>query len=126
MRTWTQHTGAGWGNGCLVLPILLHRYLVKKKPGGVTFLTQIQVCCNFTLVLFWTSRKPLYFQNFPGGACPTDPLASHVLQRACDVGGPPTQGPLMVEIYCPPPPPSNSWTRACVRYTNTGTFSELW
>ena len=36
----TAH-GAGWGNGCLVLPILLHRYLVKYGLGGVTFLTHI-------------------------------------------------------------------------------------
>ena len=39
MRTWTQHTEQAGGNGCLVLPTLLHRYLVNYGPGGVTFLT---------------------------------------------------------------------------------------
>ena len=41
LRTWTQHTEQARENGCLVLPILLHRYLVKYGPCGVTFLTHI-------------------------------------------------------------------------------------
>ena len=36
-----EKTELAVGNGCLVLPILLHRYLVNYGPGGVTFLTHI-------------------------------------------------------------------------------------
>ena len=53
------------------------------------------------------TRKPLYFQNFPVGACPRIPLAPHALRRVGGVGIPPTQGPLIVKIFLgsPPPPP---------------------
>ena len=55
MRTWTQHTRQAWGNGCLVLPILLHRYLVKYWPGGVTFLTHIH--SNRCIYMCWDYHR---------------------------------------------------------------------
>ena len=41
MRTWTAAHGAGWGKWVFGIPDLLHRYLAKYGPGGVTFLTHI-------------------------------------------------------------------------------------
>ena len=56
---------AGWGNGCLVLSILLHRYLVKYGHGGVIFLTRIH--SNRCIYMCWDYHRyfiDLYIDTF--------------------------------------------------------------
>ena len=65
MRTWTQHNEQAGGNGCLVLPILQHRYLVKYGPGGVTFLTHIHnIGCIYMCWDYYRYFIDLYVDTF--------------------------------------------------------------
>ena len=65
MRTRTQHTEQAGENGCLVLPILLHRYLVKYGPGEITFFTHIHN--NRCIYMCWDYHRyfiELYIDTF--------------------------------------------------------------